>query len=139
MPRTPELVSVCAPMFNEQATARVFYERVTAAMADHPFELVIVDDGSSDGTGAAPAELAADDDRVKIVTLSRNFGHQTAITAAMDHAEGDVVVMIDADLQDPPELITTMIEKWSEGCDVVYAARRRRVGESKFKLATARM
>ena len=139
MPRTPELVSVCAPMFNEQATARVFYERVTAAMADHPFELVIVDDGSSDGTGAALAELAADDDRVKIVTLSRNFGHQTAITAAMDHAEGDVVVMIDADLQDPPELITTMIEKWSEGCDVVYAARRRRVGESKFKLATARM
>ncbi len=138
MPRTPELVSVCAPMFNEQATARVFYERVTVALAGLPFELVIVDDGSSDGTAQALGELAADDDRVKVVTLSRNFGHQTAITAAMDHADGDVVVMIDADLQDPPELITTMLDKWADGCDVVYAARRRRDGESKFKLATAR-
>ncbi len=137
--RTPALVSVCAPMFNEHALARVFYDRVCAALADHPFELVVVDDGSSDGTGDVLAGLAADDDRVKVVTLSRNFGHQTAITAAMDHAEGDVVVMIDADLQDPPELITTMIEKWAEGCDVVYAARRRREGESQFKLRTARL
>jgi dolichol-phosphate mannosyltransferase len=137
--RTPALVSVCAPMFNEQALARVFYDRVCAALADHPFELVVVDDGSSDGTGDVLAGLAADDDRVKVVTLSRNFGHQTAITAAMDHAEGDVVVMIDADLQDPPELITTMIEKWADGCDVVYAARHRREGESQFKLRTARM
>jgi polyisoprenyl-phosphate glycosyltransferase len=126
-------------MFNEHALARVFYDRVCAALADHPFELVIVDDGSSDGTSEVLTELAADDDRVKVVTLSRNFGHQTAITAAMDHAEGDVVVMIDADLQDPPELITTMIEKWGEGCDVVYAARRRREGESQFKLRTARL
>jgi polyisoprenyl-phosphate glycosyltransferase len=137
--RTPALVSVCAPMFNEHALARVFYDRVCAALADHPFELVVVDDGSNDGTGEVLAALAADDERVKVVSLSRNFGHQTAITAAMDHAEGDVVVMIDADLQDPPELITTMLERWAEGCDVVYAARRRREGESQFKLRTARL
>jgi polyisoprenyl-phosphate glycosyltransferase len=139
MTRTPTLVSVCAPMLNELATARAFYDRVCSALVDIPFELVIVDDGSTDGTSELLADLAADDDRVKVVSLSRNFGHQTAITAAMDHAEGDVVVMIDADLQDPPELIVTMLEKWSVGCDVVYAARRRRIGESKFKLSTARV
>jgi polyisoprenyl-phosphate glycosyltransferase len=136
--RSPTLVSVCAPMLDEQATARVFYERICSALADVPFELVIVDDGSTDATRDVLAELAEQDDRVKVVALSRNFGHQTAITAAMDHAEGDVVVMIDADLQDPPELIVEMLEKWSEGCDVVYGARRERVGETRFKLATAR-
>jgi glycosyltransferase involved in cell wall biosynthesis len=136
--RVPTLVSVCAPMLDEQGTARVFYERVCAALADVPFELVIVDDGSTDATHEILAELAAEDERVKVISLSRNFGHQTAITAAMDHADGDVVVMIDADLQDPPELIVTMLERWSEGCDVVYAARRQRVGETRFKLATAR-
>jgi glycosyltransferase involved in cell wall biosynthesis len=137
--RVATLVSVCAPMLNEQGTARVFYERVCAALEGVAFELVIVDDGSTDTTSEILADLAAADDRVKIVELSRNFGHQTAITAAIDHAEGDVVVMIDADLQDPPELIVTMLQKWSEGCDVVYAARRQRDGETRFKLGAARM
>jgi glycosyltransferase involved in cell wall biosynthesis len=132
------LVSVVAPMLNEEGTARVFCERVRAAMADLPWELVIVDDGSSDGTPQILAELAAADERVKVVTLSRNFGHQMAITAGLDHASGDAVVMIDADLQDPPELIPTMVEHWRAGSDVVYTMRTHREGESRFKVVTAR-
>jgi dolichol-phosphate mannosyltransferase len=132
------LVSVVAPMLNEEGTARRFYERVGAALEGLPWELVVVDDGSSDGTPAILAELAAADGRVKVVTLSRNFGHQPAITAGLDHATGDAVVMIDADLQDPPELIPTMLEHWRAGSDVVYAMRTSREGESRFKLTTAR-
>jgi dolichol-phosphate mannosyltransferase len=82
--------------------------------------------------------LASGDPRVRVVFLSRNFGHQTALTAGLDHARGDAVVMLDADLQDPPELITTMLERWRAGCDVVYAVREARDGESRFKLSTAR-
>jgi glycosyltransferase involved in cell wall biosynthesis len=99
---------------------------------------VLVDDGSSDGTPAKLEWLADSDPRVHVVFLSRNFGHQTALTAGLDHATGDAVVMLDADLQDPPELITTMIERWQAGCDVVYAVREHRAGESRFKLSTAR-
>ena len=132
------LVSVVAPMLNEEDTAHVFYERVRAACDALPWELVIVDDGSSDGTPTILAELASADPRVKVVTLSRNFGHQMAITAGLDHAAGDAVVMIDADLQDPPELIPTMLEHWRAGSDVVYATRTSRQGESRFKLTTAR-
>ena len=132
------LVSVVAPMLNEEGTARAFCERVRAALDGLPWELVIVDDGSSDETPAILAEMAAQDERVKVVTLSRNFGHQTAITAGLDHAGGDAVVMIDSDLQDPPELIATMIEHWRAGSDVVYATRTDREGESRFKLTTAR-
>jgi dolichol-phosphate mannosyltransferase len=131
------LVSVVAPMLNEEGTARIFYERVRAAMDGLPWELVLVDDGSTDHTPAILAELAAEDDRVRVITLSRNFGHQTAITAGLDHAVGDAVVMIDADLQDPPELIPTMIEHWRAGSDVVYTTRTDRAGESRFKLTTA--
>ena len=132
------LVSVVAPMLNEEDTAHVFYERVRSACDGLPWELVIVDDGSKDTTPAILAELAASDPRVKVVTLSRNFGHQTAITAGLDHAAGDAVVMIDADLQDPPELIPTMLDHWRAGSDVVYAMRTSREGESRFKLTTAR-
>ena len=132
------LVSVVAPMLNEEGTARAFCERVRAALDGLPWELVIVDDGSSDETPAILAEMAAQDERVKVVTLSRNFGHQTAITAGLDHAGGEAVVMIDSDLQDPPELIATMIEHWRAGSDVVYATRTDREGESRFKLTTAR-
>jgi polyisoprenyl-phosphate glycosyltransferase len=103
-----------------------------------PFELVLVDDGSSDGTPMKLEALAAGDPRVRVVYLSRNFGHQTALTAGLDHARGDAVVMLDADLQDPPEVITTMIDHWRAGCDVVYAVREQRDGESRFKLTTAR-
>jgi dolichol-phosphate mannosyltransferase len=132
------LLSIVAPMLDEEGTARAFYDRVRSALDGLPWELVIVDDGSSDATPAILAALAADDERVKVVTLSRNFGHQTAITAGLDHAAGDVVVMIDADLQDPPELVPTMLEHWRAGSDVVYATRVDRSGETHFKLATAR-
>ena len=102
------------------------------------FELVLVDDGSSDATAEKLDRLAAVDPRVHVVYLSRNFGHQTALTAGLDHALGNAVVMLDADLQDPPELIPTMLDHWHAGCDVVYAVREERDGESAFKLATAR-
>jgi dolichol-phosphate mannosyltransferase len=137
--RNLRLLSVVAPMFDEEATAEVFYERVCAALEGVPFELVVVDDGSSDSTPEILDRLASSDPRVRVVYLSRNFGHQTAITAGLDHATGDAVVMIDADLQDPPEVITTLVDHWQQGADVVYAVRERREGETRFKLATARL
>jgi polyisoprenyl-phosphate glycosyltransferase len=140
MPEERELtlLSVVAPMFDEEATAEAFYERTSAALQGIPFELVLVDDGSRDGTGEILDRLAAADPRVRVVFLSRNFGHQTAITAGLDHALGDAVVMIDADLQDPPEVIPKLIEQWRAGADVVYAVRSTRAGETRFKLVTAR-
>jgi len=137
MVREPTLLSIAAPMHDEQDTARKFHERVVAAVGDVPFELVIVDDGSRDDTGAVLAEIAAADQRVKVVTLSRNFGHQAALTAALEHSSGDVVVMLDGDLQDPPEVIPEMLDRWREGADVVYAVRTRREGETAFKRTTA--
>src|SRR3954452_15469149 len=135
--REPQLVSVVTPVLNEAGTARTFYERVGGALDGVAWELVVVDDGSTDGTREILSELAQADDRVKVIELSRNFGHQTAITAGLDHARGDAIVMIDADLQDPPELIATMLDCWRDGVDVVYAARTEREGETRFKLATA--
>ena len=132
------LLSIVAPMLDEEGTARAFYERVRAAVDGLPWELIVVDDGSTDKTPRILAEIARDDRRVRVISLSRNFGHQTAITAGLDHAAGNVVVMIDADLQDPPELITSMIDHWRAGSDVVYATRTDRIGESRFKLTTAR-
>jgi glycosyltransferase involved in cell wall biosynthesis len=137
-PRELLLVSVVAPVFNEDATIDEFYARVCAALDALPFELVLVDDGSTDGTPMKLESLAEHDPRVRVVYLSRNFGHQTALTAGLDHARGDAVVMLDADLQDPPEVITTMLDHWRAGCDVVYAVREQRDGESRFKLSTAR-
>jgi polyisoprenyl-phosphate glycosyltransferase len=136
--RPLELLSVVAPVYNEEATVEQFYSRVCTALDGLRFELVLVDDGSTDGSSALLRELASSDPRVHVVYLSRNFGHQTALTAGLDHAVGDAVVMLDADLQDPPELIPRMLDHWRAGCDVVYAVRERREGESRFKLATAR-
>jgi dolichol-phosphate mannosyltransferase len=137
-PRELSLVSVVAPVYNEDATIEEFHARVCAALDGLPFELVLVDDGSTDGTPMKLETMAANDPRVRVVYLSRNFGHQTALTAGLDHAGGDAVVMLDADLQDPPEIITTMLDHWRAGCDVVYAVREQRDGESRFKLSTAR-
>jgi polyisoprenyl-phosphate glycosyltransferase len=137
-PRELSLFSVVAPVYNEDATIEEFYARVCGALDALPFELVLVDDGSTDGTPMKLEALAAGDPRVRVVYLSRNFGHQTALTAGLDHARGDAVVMLDADLQDPPEVITTMLDHWRAGCDVVYAVREQRDGESRFKLSTAR-
>jgi polyisoprenyl-phosphate glycosyltransferase len=137
--REPELVSVVTPMLDEEGTARVFVERVARALGPVPWELVVVDDGSTDATRDILAELAAADERVKVIELSRNFGHQTALTAGLDHARGDAVVMIDSDLQDPPELIGELLDRWRDGIDVVYAARTGRDGETRFKIATAHL
>jgi glycosyltransferase involved in cell wall biosynthesis len=137
-PRELSLMSVVAPVYNEEALIDEFYARTCAALHGVPFELVLVDDGSTDGTPLRLEQLAAADPRVRVVFLSRNFGHQTALTAGLDHARGDAVVMLDADLQDPPELITTMLDHWRAGCDVIYAVREHRQGESRFKLSTAR-
>jgi dolichol-phosphate mannosyltransferase len=137
-PRPLELLSVVAPVYNEDATIDEFYTRVCSALEGLQFELVLVDDGSTDGSAVALDRLASSDPRVRVIYLSRNFGHQTALTAGLDHARGDAVVMLDADLQDPPELIPRMLDHWQSGCDVVYAVREQREGESRFKLATAR-
>lgn len=136
--REPELVSVVTPMYFEEDTARAFYERMTQTLTGLPYELVIVNDGSTDATGEILQELAERDDRLKVITLSRNFGHQAALSAGLDHASGDCIVMIDADLQDPPELIPEMVRRWREGADVVYAVREMREGETRAKLLTAR-
>ena len=136
--REPGLLSVVAPLHDEEDMVEAFHARTVAALDGLEFELVLVDDGSRDGTGDRLRALAAADERVKLITLSRNFGHQAAISAGLDHARGDVVVMIDADLQDPPELIPDMIDAWRRGADVVYAVRANRAGETRFKLVTAR-
>jgi polyisoprenyl-phosphate glycosyltransferase len=136
--RSLKLLSVVAPVFNEEGTIEEFYARVCAALEGLQFEIVLVDDGSTDRSDAELHKLASNDPRVRLIQLSRNFGHQTALTAGLDHARGDAVVMLDADLQDPPELIPRMLDHWRAGCDVVYAVREQRDGESRFKLATAR-
>jgi polyisoprenyl-phosphate glycosyltransferase len=136
-PRSLSLLSVVAPVYNEEQLIELFVQRTIAALAGCAFELVLVDDGSTDATPQLLDRLADQDPRVRVIHLSRNFGHQAALTAGLEHAIGDVVAMIDADLQDPPELIPTMIEQWQQGSDVVYAVRRQREGETAFKLATA--
>ena len=136
--RSLDLLSVAAPVFNEDESLEEFYGRVVSALEGLPFELILVDDGSTDATPEILERLACQDPRLRVVRLSRNFGHQAAITAGLEHARGNVVVMIDADLQDPPELIHKMLDGWSGGADVVYAVRRTRAGESRFKLATAK-
>jgi glycosyltransferase involved in cell wall biosynthesis len=135
--RTPKLLSIVAPVYDEQELIEKFVQRACAAAADYEFELVLVNDGSSDATPELLDRIAAADERVRVIHLSRNFGHQAALTAGLEHAVGDVVAMIDADLQDPPELIPDMIARWSQGADVVYAVRKQREGETAFKLATA--
>ncbi|HEX6026860.1 MAG TPA: glycosyltransferase family 2 protein, partial [Solirubrobacter sp.] len=138
MEREPELLSVVAPMYEEQDTVEPFTERVAAALEGLDYEMILVDDGSKDGTAEAMARVAAADHRVKVVALSRNFGHQPALTAGLEHARGDVIVMLDGDLQDPPEVIPEMLARWREGVDVVYAVREQRLGETLFKRVTAR-
>jgi len=138
MERSLQLLSVVAPLYDEEALLEAFHARVCAALEGIPFELILVDDGSSDRTPELLAALATRDKRVRVIYLSRNFGHQTALTAGLDHARGDAVAMLDADLQDPPELIPEMLDHWRRGTDVVYAVRRHREGETRFKLTTAR-
>ena len=135
------LASLCVvvPCFNEEAVIGAFHARLMAALDALPVaaQVLYVDDGSRDRTAAAIAALCAADPRVGALRLSRNFGKELALTCGLDHAEADAVVVIDADLQDPPELIATLWARFREGHDVVYAVRRSRAGESWFKRATA--
>lgn len=123
------------PFLNEVENLPVLHRRLTAAMAGQAedLEILFVDDGSTDASAAWVAETARADRRVKLLRLSRNFGHQVAITAGLDHAEADAVVIMDADLQDPPELIPQLLVKWREGYEVIYAQRTARSGESALK------
>lgn len=134
-------LSIIVPCFNEELVITQTYDRLASVARDlsgYETELVFVDDGSRDGTLARLREFAEQDSSVRVIAFARNFGHQVAVTAGIDAAVGDALVIIDADLQDPPELIVEMIAKWREGYDVVYGTRVERSGESWFKLVTAR-
>jgi dolichol-phosphate mannosyltransferase len=131
------LISVVAPAYDEADLIETFVQRTLAALDGERAELVVVDDGSRDGTAEVLDRLAADEPRLRVVHLTRNFGHQAELTAGLERARGEAVVMIDADLQDPPEVIPRMLAEWRRGVDVVYAVRTQRSGESRFKLQTA--
>lgn len=135
------LLSVVIPCYNEEEVIDETIKRLKAfcsELVDLDVELIFVDDGSSDPTRELLKSYAAKDSRIRLIGFARNFGHQIAVTAGIDAACGDAVVLIDADLQDPPEVVHEMIAKWREGYDVVYGTRIERLGESVFKRATAR-
>jgi polyisoprenyl-phosphate glycosyltransferase len=131
--------SIVVPVYNEEESIAELVRRLREIMdkLDGPAEAVLVDDGSTDASYRLMLDANAGDPRFKVIQLSRNFGHQLAITAGMDNASGQAVVVIDADLQDPPEVILEMAAKWQEGYEVVYAVRQRRAGETRFKTLTA--
>lgn len=137
-PSKPHL-SVVVPCFNEEDCLETTELRLRMTLAALPgtYEIIFIDDGSTDRTGSILDDLARRHAEVKVIHLSRNFGHQLALTAGLDAASGDAAVLIDADLQDPPELIPAMVAKWQQGFDVVYGRRVGRTGEARFKLATA--
>ncbi len=132
--------SLVIPLYNEEAVLPILLHRLDRLLEalDAPAEVILVDDGSRDTTAIVAAGRAKDDPRYRFIALSRNFGHQIAITAGMDVARGDAVVVMDADLQDPPEVVLSLIEKWKEGYEVVYARRLSREGDTLVKRATAR-
>ena len=137
-----KLLSIVIPCYNEQEVITETVKRLKAfaeGLKNLQVEFIFVDDGSRDQTRTMLKSFASEDSRIKIVGFARNFGHQIAVTAGVDAARGDAVVLIDADLQDPPEVVHEMIKKWEEGYDVVYGTRTERPGESAFKLATARL
>ncbi|MBD5634827.1 MAG: glycosyltransferase family 2 protein [Candidatus Eremiobacteraeota bacterium] len=139
------LISIVVPVYNEAGNVEELIGRIVASMNriaplhHDTYEIVVVNDGSQDDTLAALRALRETQPRLAIVDLSRNFGHQIAATAGLDAARGDVIVLMDGDLQDPPELIELFLEKWREGYDVVYATRKSRSGENAFKVLTARL
>ncbi len=132
-----ESISVVVPVFNEAEVLGAFYSRTAAALSSYPFNLIFVDDGSTDESWEIVQTFAKKDHRVTGISLSRNFGHQAALTAGLEQAEGDAVVTLDCDLQDPPEVIPQLINKWREGYEVVVAKRSERKGDSAFKRGTA--
>ena len=132
-------LSLIIPVFNEEEVLRASYERMRDAMekTGYPYEIIYVNDGSRDGSMAILREIAGQDQKVRVLSFSRNFGHQTAVTCGMDAAAGDALIIIDVDLQDPPELIPDMVKRWEEGVDIVYGKRLKRQGETFFKKLTA--
>jgi polyisoprenyl-phosphate glycosyltransferase len=135
------LVSIVIPCMNEEAVIGITHRRLVEALAPargFEFEFVFVDDGSRDRTLAVLRSLQMSDSRIRVISFSRNFGHQVAVTAGIEHATGDAVVLIDADLQDPPEVILDMLARWQSGVDVAYGVRLEREGERAFKLWTAK-
>ena len=135
-------ISVVVPMYYEEEVAKECYNRLVEnlkKMQDYEYEIIFVNDGSKDKTLEIIEEIANNDKNVKIISFSRNFGHQAAVTAGIKYVTGDAIVIIDADLQDPPELIPDMIKYWEEGNEVIYGKRKTRKGESAFKLLTAKM
>lgn len=131
--------SIVAPVFNESGNLAEFYRRVSAVMSQtgENWELIFIDDGSQDNSQDLIRELSINDNRVRPIIFARNFGHQIAVTAGLDYSRGAAVIILDTDLQDPPEVILDLIAKWREGYEVVYAIRAEREGESWFKLFTA--
>lgn len=131
--------TIIAPVYNEAESLPVLYQRVKEVMdtSGEPWELVLVDDGSKDGSTDMIRSLAKQDERVRPIIFARNFGHQIAVTAGLDYSRGQAVIIIDSDLQDPPEVILDLIAKWREGFEVVYAVRAEREGETWFKTFTA--
>ena len=137
----PISYSIVIPVFNEEAVLPVLLRRLDLLLAqlDEPAEAIFVDDGSTDSGPFVLQALARRDPRFRYICLSRNFGHQIAITAGMDATQGRAIIVMDADLQDPPEVVEQLIAKWKEGYDVVYARRLSRAGDSRFKRATAHL
>ena len=134
------MISIVIPCYNEELVLKEALQRLYSFCDQHKsfiFELIFVDDGSLDNTRQILIEASSNDNRVKVIGFARNFGHQVAVTAGIDASVGDAVVLIDADMQDPPEIISEMISKWKEGYDVVFGTRISREGESMFKLLTA--
>ena len=135
-------ISVVIPMYYEEAVAEECYNRISVVLKNienYDYEIIFVNDGSKDKTLEILENISKKDSNVKIISFSRNFGHQAAVTAGIKYVTGDAVVIIDADLQDPPELIPEMLKLWEQGNDVIYGKRKTRAGESKFKLLTAKM
>lgn len=135
-------ISVVIPMYYEEDVANECYNRtkkVLNGLEDYDHEIIFVNDGSKDKTLPILKEIATKDEKAKVISFSRNFGHQAAVTAGLKFVTGDCILIIDSDMQDPPELLVDMLKLWEDGNEVIYAKRKTRKGESKFKLMTAKM
>ncbi len=139
MKRTKNLISVIVPVLNEELTLSEFYKQIVDNLKPHNYEIIFVNDGSTDKSQAIINGFRTRNNKVKVINLTRNFGHQIAITCGIDHARGDAAIIIDSDLQDPPSVIPKMIQKWQEGYDVVYGIRSQRSGENFVKVTTAKI
>lgn len=135
--KSNKLISIIIPVLNEEKNIPILYRKLISGLRGFRLEIIFINDGSSDSSEKKTDSICKKDKRVKLINLSRNFGHQIAITCGLDYASGDVAVIIDADLQDPPEVILKMIKKWQEGYDVVYGIRKSRKGENFAKITTA--